>query len=77
MVRCWSYTCRAARVCEAEADLEAERMVRLELEREKEAFAEVVRQRDSEHLGSTREHEEIMMALQSQVDAANKVRAFV
>lgn len=64
----------ATRVPTLEADLEAERVRRGQLESELDSTRDGARQLESLKEGSARESEEIMGALQGQVDAANKVR---
>lgn len=60
-----------------EDDLKSERDGRRELEGEMEAVRDGLKKMDSEKASSAKEVEEIMGALQGQVDMANKVCKYV
>lgn len=64
---------RVSRLSKAEAEAESLNAKNKELESELEALRDATRQRDAADQGSARESEEIMVALQGQVDSANQV----
>lgn len=67
----------AAQVYALETELETERAKLEQVERELERMKEGARELESLKEGTARESEEIMGALQGQVDAANKVGRLV